>query len=346
MLTSKQIKEIRGHLEKAQNPVFFFDNDPDGLCSFLLLQRFLGRGKGVAIRSFPEMTAEYFKKVNEFNADYIFILDKPVVSREFFREAEQVNIPIVWIDHHEINKKYIPEGAYYYNPTRNAKKSNEPVTYLCYKLTEKEKDLWIAVIGCISDRYVPKLYSEFRKSYPDLSIDSKDASKIYYNSAIGEAAKILSFALKDSTTNVINMLRFMLKADSPYEVLEESSSNKSMHERFNEINKKYKKLLEKSLESVDGKLVFFQYGGDLSISADLANELMYRFPKKIISVGYVTGSKVNISLRGKGVRNIALKAIRGLEDATGGGHKMAVGVKIRLEDLEIFREKLEKLSKN
>ena len=30
--TEKQIKEIRDHLDRAQNPVFFFDNDPDGLC--------------------------------------------------------------------------------------------------------------------------------------------------------------------------------------------------------------------------------------------------------------------------------------------------------------------------
>jgi single-stranded DNA-specific DHH superfamily exonuclease len=79
MLTKKQIKEIREHLEKAQNPVFFFDNDNDGLCSFLILRRFLGRGKGVAVKSFPDMNAEYFRRVNEFNSDYIFIDRKSVV---------------------------------------------------------------------------------------------------------------------------------------------------------------------------------------------------------------------------------------------------------------------------
>ena len=84
MLTKKQIDEIRQHLDKAQNPVFFFDNDPDGLCSFLLLQRYIERGKGVPIKSFPELTEDYFRKVNELNADYIFILDTPVVSQDFF----------------------------------------------------------------------------------------------------------------------------------------------------------------------------------------------------------------------------------------------------------------------
>ena len=30
MLKENQIQEIRDHLNKAQNPVFFFDNDVDG----------------------------------------------------------------------------------------------------------------------------------------------------------------------------------------------------------------------------------------------------------------------------------------------------------------------------
>jgi single-stranded DNA-specific DHH superfamily exonuclease len=73
MLNKESKKEIREHLEKAQNPVFFFDNDQDGLCSFLLLQRFIGRGNGIAVKSFPEMTVDYFRRVLELNADYIFI---------------------------------------------------------------------------------------------------------------------------------------------------------------------------------------------------------------------------------------------------------------------------------
>jgi len=32
-----------------------------------------------------------------------FILDKPVVSEKFFEEVRQVNLPVVWIDHHENN---------------------------------------------------------------------------------------------------------------------------------------------------------------------------------------------------------------------------------------------------
>jgi len=355
MLTLKQIKEIREHLEKAQNPVFFFDNDPDGLCSFLLLQRYLGRGKGVPIKSFPGMNSSYFRKVSEFNADYIFILDKPVVDKSFFEEVEKINVPVVWIDHHEVDMKDIPDFVYYYNPLLTGysddnfsreQKTGEPVTTLCYQITQRKEDLWIAVVGSIADKFVPDFYSEFRKQYLDLSIKTDNAFDILYKTPTGRIVQLLSFGLKDRVTNVINMLKFLINAETPYEVLEECPKNYTMHKRFEDINRKYVKLIEKAKSIADSeKVLFFQYGGDMSVSSDLANELSYIFPKKIVVVIYVTGVKANVSVRGKKIREITLKAIEDLEDARGGGHEDAVGARIKIDDLEIFREKFEELVK-
>ena len=103
MLAKKQLEEIRTHLEKAQNPVFYYDNDADGLCAFLLLRRFIGRGYGVAIRSYPDLNEQYLRKAEQLKADYIFILDKPVISKEFISAVDLMQIPIVWIDHHDMN---------------------------------------------------------------------------------------------------------------------------------------------------------------------------------------------------------------------------------------------------
>jgi single-stranded DNA-specific DHH superfamily exonuclease len=345
MFTKNQVKEIREHLQKAQNPIFFFDNDQDGLCSFLLLQRYLGRGRGVPIKSFPSLIPDYFRKIRELKADYIFILDKPVVSGEFFEKVEQVNIPVVWIDHHLIDKEDIPSFVNYYNPLFNKKKTSEPVTALCYQISGKKEDLWLAVIGCISDGFVPDFYSEFEKKYSDLSFRSDRAFDIFYRSQIGKISRMLGFALKDRTTNVINMLRFLMKASGPYEILEEKSQNHSMHYRFRQIDSKYQRLLKKaiSIGKKREKVLFFQYGGDLSISGNLANELHHLFPKKLIVVIYVKGIKANISMRNGNVRDLLLKAIEGLEDASGGGHEMAVGGQVRIEDLEKFRKNLEGL---
>jgi len=345
MLTRKQVTEIREHLSKAQNPLFFFDNDQDGLCSFLLLQRYIGRGKGVAIKSFPGLSGEYFRRVKELGADYIFILDKPVVSKEFFQEVEKVNIPVVWIDHHITDKNLIPDFVSYYNPRINRKKTDEPVTALCYQVANKPDDIWIAVIGCISDRYVPKFYDKFEKKYPYLSTKSREALDIFYKSDIGKIAKILSFGLKDRTSNVIAMIRFLMKVQTPDEVLVENNKNYLMHQKYNQIEQKYKRLLEKAvpLGRKKEKLLFFQYGGDLSISGELANELNYIFPEKLTVVVYMKGVKANVSMRGKRSLEILSKAIGDLDGATGGGHELAVGGQMKIEDIEKFRENIEKL---
>ena len=144
MLGENMINEIKEHLDKAQNPLFFFDNDNDGLCSFLLLRRHIERGKGVTIKSFPDLNVSYYRKVKELNPDYIFILDKPMVSEEFLNKVNNDNIPIVWIDHHQ-TERYNDSFVYYYNPYLD-NKTSEPISYIAYKITSKKEDVWLALI--------------------------------------------------------------------------------------------------------------------------------------------------------------------------------------------------------
>jgi len=349
MLSEKQIKEIRDHLEKAQNPIFFYDNDQDGLCSYLLLRRYIGRGKGVCVKSYPGLTKEYFRKVHELKADYIFVLDKPVIENEFFEEAEKFNMPLVWIDHHKPNAdQKIPKFIFHYNSLLSDSKKlefGEPTTYLCYKVANKKEDLWIAMVGCVSDRYLPDFYKEFKEQFPELSIDSDDIAEWAYRSRVRELTSLLSFGLKDRVTNVVKMQKFLIKVKSPHEVLQESKENMTMHYKFKQIDQKYQKLLKKAKEigEISDEVLFFKFGGELSISADLANEISFFFPEKIIFVAYERGDKINLSLRGNNVRKPLLKTLESFENATGGGHRHAVGGSVRAKDLEEFKKTFEKL---
>jgi len=351
MLNEKQINEIRKHLEKAQNPLFFFDNDNDGLMSFLLLRRYIGRGKGVIIRSFPDLNASYYRKVEELKPDYIFILDKPIVSKEFLEKVKKDNLPIVWIDHHQVENTYLldennKEGIYYYNPFFNDKTS-EPVSYLSYKITNQKEDIWLALIGNISDCYMPDFYDNFEKKYPELGKKNpKSAFDLLYNSEIGKIARILDFSLKDTITNVVNMTKFMIKIKGPLDILEENANTQQILKRYNEIDSKYQQLMEKARELAKKKFIYFQYGGNLSLSANIANQLIYEFPDKIVIVAFINGDIANISLRGKGnIRKLTLEAINGIESATGGGHESATGAKMSISDLPKFKENIEKLLK-
>ena len=60
-------------------------------------------------------------------------------------------------------------------------------------------------------------------------------------------------------------------------------------------------------------------------------------------MAYVSELKVNISMRGLGARDLLLESIKGLENATGGGHKFAVGARVMVKDLDKFKENIEEL---
>ena len=343
MLTEKQTKEIREHLDKAQNPVFYYDNDCDGLCSFLILRRYLGKGKGVAVRSYPDLNVQYARKAKELNADYVFVLDKPVIAKGFIEEIAKLQLSLVWIDHHNIEGEDFYKDLkdfFVYNPARNSgkEKSDEPVTYLVYKLTERKENLWLAIIGCIADHYMPDFADRFARQYPEFWGNVLKPFDAYYKTEIGKIAQGFNFGLKDSTSNIVHLQNFLISCKGPDVVFMEMSENYFFRKKYQEIRKKYDFLISKAHKSVDGKAIFFIYAGDVSVSADIANELSYLYPDKYIAVAYKKGIVSNISLRGKNVKKILINVLKKFENASGGGHEDAVGSSIRTEDLGKFKD--------
>lgn len=263
MLTEKQIGEIKDHLEKAQNPIFYYDNDADGLCSFLLLRRYLGRGKGVVVRSFPDLNKDYARKAQQLGSDYVFILDKPVIGKDFVEEISGMGLPIVWIDHHETKQGRELEKEFdnftVYNPTLNSgkDKSEEPVTYLCHKIADRKEDLWIALIGCIADHFLPDFAEEFAERYREFwNVEVNEPFDAYYRAEIGRVIQIFNFALKDSLSNVVAFQNFLIGAKGPDDVLLEAESGRSFMKKYNEIKKKYDALLDRAKEDIGEKLFF------------------------------------------------------------------------------------------
>ncbi|MEK6919299.1 MAG: DHH family phosphoesterase [Nanoarchaeota archaeon] len=348
MLTPEQISSIRERLLESQNPLFLFDNDTDGLVSFLLLRRFIDRGKGFPVKSFPELNTTYSRKLDEFNPDCLFILDKALVSPDFLDMARQKNIPVVWIDHHDVTPPSNLEGVEYYNPLQNSKNpSSEPTTYWCWLVTKRKEDMWLAMVGCLADAYLPDFSSDLHAQYPDYWREVSNASEGRYKTQIGKIGMIFSFGLKDKTTNVISSIKFLCAVKSPSDVFQESGAN-TVLDRYSFINGKYQQLISKAKSSVpeDG-IVYFQYGGDMSMSADISDELFHHFPDKVILVCYIMGAKANISIRSKtAVLKAATDAIKEIDGATGGGHKNAVGSSMPAEDVlrfkKLFAENLKK----
>ncbi|MBI4141280.1 DHH family phosphoesterase, partial [Candidatus Woesearchaeota archaeon] len=88
----------------------------------------------------------------------------------------------------------------------------------------------------------------------------------------------------------------------------------------------------------------FTYSDDeLSLTKDVANELLYRFPDKIIILGRERSGEVRCSLRSAkhNVQKMLENALVGVQ-GYGGGHEHACGASIKKEDFEQFVNNIRK----
>ena len=338
MITEEELGRIREYLQKSENPLFFYDDDPDGLASFLLLKKYIGRGKGVAIRSAPAMEEVYLRKITEYSPDYVFILDKPVMTQDFI---DKVSVPIIYIDHHPVQEL---KGVKYFNPRIHDDADNRPTSYWCYRVTSQ--DLWIAMCGIIGDWHVPEFMGEFVRQYPDLVKESKDAGEILFETQFGKLVKVFAFLLKGSTTEVKKNVSVLEKIKTPYEILSQSSSKgRFIYKHFENINKIYEGLLEKARKEVTkSKLLVFIYPSSKhSLTGTLSNELLFLYPDKMIVIGRRKEDKVVMSFRSMRIKVLPLLkiALEGV-DGYGGGHDHACGGGVNVDDFDKFIENLKK----
>jgi nanoRNase/pAp phosphatase (c-di-AMP/oligoRNAs hydrolase) len=334
-LTEKQIEEIREDVLTSKRPLFFFHDDPDGLASFLLLYRMIKEGIGIPLKTAAEMGVEFAKKVKSYDPDKVFILDKPGVSQDFIDEAKK---PIVWIDHHTPLERH---KIRYYNP--RVKNPDEYVAnaYLCFQVSQK--DDWISMVGCTGDQYIPPFLDNIKKEYPTLIDKSiKRPDEVLFNSEFGKLAKIFSFCLKGDMEDVKKCIKIMTRIKTPYELLnQETPAAKFVYKRYLEVEEEYQSILKDALsQKNDGKIFFYLYKvNKMSLNQDLANELVFRFPDKIIVIGRENSGEIKLSLRSADY-NLPPMIKKALEGCVGygGGHEHAAGANVKVKDFDMFME--------
>lgn len=342
-LTEKQITELREELNHCKKPLFFFHDDADGLCSFLLLYRHVKEGKGIPIKSVPKIDDKFVRRVEEYAPDKIFILDVAVVEQSFI---DSVKVPVFWLDHHEPLQR---ENIRVYNPRVYKKDDNTPATYSCYQIVEQ--DLWIAACGCIGDWFIPPFIDKFKEKYPGLvDKEFKDPGDVLFETQLGKLVNILSFVLKGRTKEVIESVKILTRIDNPYEILrQETPRGKFIFKRYEKINEQYKSLLEKAINKNDDEdILLFNYKENkMSFTGDLSNELLHRFPEKLIIIAREKDDEMRMSLRSRDklLPPVLEKALTGLE-GYGGGHEHACGACVKKKDFKKFVEVLDKEFKN
>lgn len=325
MLTKSELNKIKSELDSCENPLFIFHDDGDGICSYLQCYLYKKRGHGELIKKLYTLSKEYEYLARKYNSDKIFALDIPNVTQEFI---DEVDVPIVWIDHHPVLER---ENVLYLNPRKHAPDKNYPVSYLCYKALKES--LWIGMLGSISDYHLPlDLLPEFSKKYPDLlSEDIKTPGEAMYESSFGELIKIISLGLKNPKYRIEKLLDLLLTFQDPREVFElekEIEKNLSRYEKLKKAALKHKP---------EGLFYIYKYENKVPFSSDLANELIYYFPDKIILLAREKEEEIRGSIRSRKYKILdpLKKSLIGI-NGTGGGHEYACGIKIKSSNWEKF----------
>jgi len=336
-LTNKEIKEFRKALDESARPLFFFDDDPDGVCSFVQLYRYKGDGKGIILKTGHQLTEDFVRKVDEYQPDLIIVLDIANVQQEFLDKVSQ---KVLLLDHHPILDLKKVE---YYNPLLHNKDDNRPTSYWAYQIAKK--DLWIGMTGCVADWQLTDLKKEFVKQYPDLM--DKKVSKpddALFESRIGLLARIISFSIKGSARDAMKYVKILTRTKDPGEILDQTSAQGVyIYKRFQKYNKEYEKLL-KSVKVTRSKLLLFTYSDkNTAVTSDLSNELLHKYPDKFVLVGRKRNEEVKMSLRSATVKVLPIlkKALKNVE-GYGGGHDYACGANIKTKDFDKFVKAVKK----
>jgi single-stranded DNA-specific DHH superfamily exonuclease len=339
MLTEKETTYLQEELATAKSPLFFYDDDPDGLCSFLLFYRIHREGRGIIVKTAPKLDLKLIHKVTENNPDKVFILDIPILVQEFIDEVKK---PIFYLDHHSPQKL---DKVHYFNPRIKDPDAYIPVTRMAYQISGNKEDLWIATIGCLADWHMPDFIDEFIEKYPHLLPKKKDLNDAVFKQPIGKLIRIFSFLLKGQISDVRKSVKILTRIKTPEEILnQETPQGKFLYKRFASINEKYVDLLKLAKKEVSRSkiLLFFYSENKMSFTTDLANELTNLYPKKAVIIARKKSGEMKCSLRAKfPIRDALKKALVGIE-GYGGGHENACGAVIKEENWEQFLENFKK----
>ena len=341
-LSKQQIVSIRDNLDNCKNPLFFFDDDQDGLCSFLQLYRYKKEGNGIIVKAYPKLGTFFLRKIDEYNPDKIFILDIADVEQDFL---DQVKVPVIWIDHHGPFQR---DNVKYFNPRISNWEDNHPTSYMCYQVVEQ--NIWIATIGCVADWFIPPFIKEFDSKFPDLiEKPYKTPGDIIYNTKLGHLIRIFAFVLKGKTDDVNKNIKILTRMKNPYEILnQDTAQGRFIYKKYEQANKIYEPLLKdvmKKLEKEKDNIFIYKYNDDkTSFTSELSNESIYRHPEKIILIAREKNDEMKCSLRSSKIILPPLieKSLVGL-DGYGGGHEYACGLNIKTIDFEEFLKRFKEM---
>lgn len=327
-------KKFIKNLKTSDKVILVHHRDADGTYSAAIatiaLQR-LNKKIDKIVTGTTERNDDIVKAIKNYNKAIIVDIGIDIL----FKELNKTDKEILYIDHHLTVDEKLGENIVYINPRLENEKTYQPATYVVYKFFSRLVDLsdkeWLAVVGTIGD-YGYEDCRDLLDRYIKVK-DKRDMWKTKYGKAVIEtvgAATEIGFE---------KLLKILIETKS----FDELMKNKGIEVAYKRYQKLYdgaKRQFWKSAEKFDDvNLIFSALSSKVErVGSAIATETSTKYPNKIIFLLEKIDGFYKIHARyQKGKINLG-KMLR--EMGVGGGHVAAAGGKIKIKDLDNFKERL------
>lgn len=356
------------------------DYDTDGVTSTSLLLKFFREIGVEAFFYIPKrddgygLSLDAIKKAIDYKAGLIVTVDNGITSLDEVEFARNVGMDIIVTDHHEPQDK-LPNAYAVINPKRKDSKfpfrelSGVGVAFnLVMALRNKlrnmnffssqnqpnlKKYLDLVALGTLAD-IVPLL--DENRICVKFGLSGNHESCVGLESlkkVSGINGNLTSRNVGFSIAPRINAAGRLYDASIAVDMFmkDDKEEAEGIASRLDEINRERRRLqtqivaeIEKNVESVsDSVIVASKKGWHRGVIGIAASSISYKYSKPTIIISEMDGLSVG---SGRSASNIDLfDSVSQLNDMLErfGGHKMAVGITIKNEFIDMFREKLNRI---
>jgi single-stranded DNA-specific DHH superfamily exonuclease len=346
----KEAVKFLNDIKKEDETLVIFNNDGDGICSCALIAKFLqktGRKKPYYISQPMPMDKNLVQRIKTTLPNKIIFLDLVVDQQEDIVKKIRSFADILIVDHHQITSNLNGKTIVHFNPRFTNSKTYTSTTYNVYKICsdilDLSNDLWIAIVGVISDYALEDSMDiiEIAKKKYHLPEDLRKSQLSQFSNMIfaARATKELSceqmvdiFAKSEDLNNFQSTDGFgkMLRS---YQIIEEEIAS-IMVDAENNLKKQ-------------NHTILYNVKSKYNLDAVISTKISERHMDKLVIVYSKAGSRYKISARNQKknlnagrIMQLATKDLR----ASGGGHEAAAGAVVDEKDWEKFLENVNELT--
>jgi len=326
-VTQTQAKEFLSKINEKDNVLILHHDDLDGFASGILFHNFCKKKKATTknlVFSIGSNQQTIIKQTKKFNKILIADLGPGTIT-EILEAVKHKQV--FYTDHHQIEKP-IPEEIL---ELRTIKDGYIPSSRTVFELVGGKE--WIAVAGTLAD--AGHLHKPNQKFIQDFLKKNKISQRKYQEQVVFIINKVIIYYGEKPQKVLAKLLK-----------LEKYSQVKALKKFARPVEKEIQKFIKeyKTKHEKLGDINFYYFNPKYSIKSTVTSQLSFANTNALFVFAIPDKDMMRLSARSQNPKANMIEAlktgIKGLENATGGGHIPAAGGQIQKKDLKKFKENL------